>query len=406
MAEEPGPEDCWAPGSVSLAATGRGPLEGLTAAVKDMIAAEGHVSSFGHPRWRETHQPAAETAPALARLLAAGASVAGLAKLDQLAYSVVGNSGEGTAPLNPQYPDRFTCGSSSGPASAVAAGLTDIGIGTDTGGSVRVPSAACGLFGIRPTHGLVSAAGVLPLAPSFDVVGVMTRSASLISRVLDVLAAGSGQAPAPAAIRRVLVPTDSLAGASQETAAAVRAAARAVAGAAGWELADCRLGGCLGDEVTDLFARVQGREVWRSHSSWLAGNSQFLAPDVRARVERAERLSAPDDPARQDDERGWRGYPPGLDQMLSADSVAVLPVMADLPPLRSASQEELLGFRVSTFRYTVPSSLSGRPEVVIPVHHRASGKRLGVGIIGPAYSEAALLRAASLACPGDEPLTV
>jgi amidase len=204
----------------------------------------------------------------------------------------------------------------------------------------------------------------------------------------------------------VLVPADSLAGASAETADAVRAAARAVTAATGWQLAGCRLGGCLGDEVTDLFARVQGREVWRSHSSWLTGNSQFLAPDVRARVERAERLSAPDDPARQDDERGWRGYPSELDQVLPADSVAVLPVMADLPPLRGASQEELLRFRVSTFRYTVPGSMSGRPQVVIPVHHRASGKRLGVGIIGPAYSEPALLRAAGLACPGDQPLAV
>src|ERR1700722_14177592 len=103
--------DCWAPDSISLPPAGPGPLAGCTLAVKDMFAIEGHVSSFGHPRWRDTHGPAAETAPAVRRLLAAGASIEGLAKLDQLAWSIVGNVGEGIAPRNPVYPDRFTGGS-------------------------------------------------------------------------------------------------------------------------------------------------------------------------------------------------------------------------------------------------------------------------------------------------------
>lgn len=162
---------CRAPESCSMAATGTGTLDGLRLAVKDMFAIEGHVSSFGHPRWRETHSPWSYTAPVLDRLLSAGASNAGLAKLDQLAWSIVGNAGEGVPPLNSAYPERFTCGSSSGPASAVAAGQADVGVGTDTGGSIRVPAAACGLYGLRPTHGLISAEGVLPLAPSFDTVG-------------------------------------------------------------------------------------------------------------------------------------------------------------------------------------------------------------------------------------------
>jgi amidase len=188
MERGPQPADCWAPGSLRIPAVGSGPLSGVTLAVKDMFAIEGHVSSFGLARWRETHSPSRYTAPALARLLAAGASVAGLAKLDQLAWSIVGNAGEGVAPLNSAYPDRFTCGSSSGPAAAVAAGLADVGLGTDTGGSVRAPAAACGLYGLRPTHGLVSAEGVLPLAPSFDTVGVMARDLASLGPVLAVIA--------------------------------------------------------------------------------------------------------------------------------------------------------------------------------------------------------------------------
>ena len=147
---EPLEAHCWVPDSFAVAATGSGVLDGRTLAVKDMFAIEGHVSSFGLARWRATHSAAAGTAPVIQALLAAGASIAGLAKLDQIAWSIVGNVGEGTPPLNPVYPDRFTCGSSSGPASAVAAGLAEIGIGSDTGGSIRAPAAACGLFGLRP----------------------------------------------------------------------------------------------------------------------------------------------------------------------------------------------------------------------------------------------------------------
>src|ERR1700722_17164489 len=155
---EPEHAHCWVRDSESVPATGSGPLDGQTMAVKDMFAVQDRVSSFGLGRWRETHGPSEATAPVIAALLASGASIAGLAKMDQIAWSIVGNVAEGTAPLNSVYPDRFTCGSSSGPASAVAAGLADFGIGSDTGGSIRAPAAACGLFGLRPTHGAIDIA--------------------------------------------------------------------------------------------------------------------------------------------------------------------------------------------------------------------------------------------------------
>jgi len=395
---------CWAPGSVSLPATGPGHLDGVTVAVKDMFGIAGHVSSFGHPRWRATHPPSAETAPAVSWLLAAGASVAGLAKLDQLAYSLIGNAGEGIAPLNSQYPSRFTGGSSSGPAAAVAAGLADIGLGTDTAGSIRVPAASCGLFGFRPSHGLVCTHGVLPLAPSFDVVGVLARSARMLGPVLEVLAS-PGAARPPAAARTVHV-AGGLAGIGPELADAVQATAAAIADRWGCGVSEAPLDAFINDDVADLFARVQGREVWRAHGSWLAGNRQFLADDVQARVQRAEVLSQPGDPQRQEDERAWRGYPPRLDRVLPPDSVAVLPVTPGLPPLRDAGPEELLAFRAGAFRFTAPASLTGRPELVIPVHHRSSGQRFGVGVLGPASGDFTLLRLASLLCPDGAALVV
>jgi Asp-tRNA(Asn)/Glu-tRNA(Gln) amidotransferase A subunit family amidase len=162
----------------------------------------------------------------------------------------------------------------------------------------------------------------------------------------------------------------------------------------------------INDDVADLFARVQGREVWRAHGSWLARNRQFLADDVQARVQRAEVLSQPGDPRRQEDERAWRGYAPRLDRVLPPDSVAVLPVTPGLPPLRDAGPGELLSFRAGAFRFTAPASLTGRPELVVPVHHRSSGQRFGVGVLGPASGDFSLLELARLLCPGDAALAV
>jgi amidase len=388
--------DCWAPGSLTLAATGSGPLSGRTVAVKDMFAIEGHVSSYGHPRWRETHGPAERTAPAVAGLLAAGASVAGLAKLDQIAWSIIGNAGEGVAPLNPAYPDRFTCGSSSGPASAVASGLADIGIGTDTGGSVRAPAAACGLFGLRPTHGLISADGVLPLAPPFDTVGIFARELSLLADVFDVLSAGNGGI-GPA--QRLIVPADCLDSVSPETAEAVRAVAAAVAESAGCDLAEDRLGEFFSDGTADLFARNQARQVWKALGPWLAENAGALAPDVGGRVRRAEQLAGSPATERKADELAWHTYTEALAERLPAGTVAVVPVLAGLPPLRTATPEELAEFRATTFRFTAPASLTGRPELVVPFQHAASGRQIGVGLLGARGTDQELARLAGLVGP-------
>jgi amidase len=389
----PGPADCWVPDSVTVPATAPGPLSGLTFAVKDMIGLAGHVSSFGHPRWRQTHDPAAATAPVLARLLAAGGHIAGLAKLDQLAYSIIGNAGEGIAPLNPLYPDRFTCGSSSGPAAAVAAGLADAGIGTDTGGSVRAPAAACGLFGLRPSHGLISTEGVLPLAPSFDVVGILARDLAVIGRVLDIIASlpAAGPARPPAAVTRVVIGAGCVHDAGTDAAGAVRRTAAEIAARSDCPLVEADLGAFLNAGVADLFARIQGRQVWAAHGHWLMANAAVLAPDVASRVRRAEQLSAVPPAEREADERQWRAYRAQLAGLLPADAIAVLPVLPDLPPLRTATLADLQSFRAGAFRLTTPASLTGRPELVIPVRPAEGSAPVGVGILGAPGGDAGVL---------------
>src|SRR5919106_3252113 len=169
--------------------TGSGPLDGLSFAVKDLIDIGGYKTGCGNPNWRYTHPPATVNAVCVEQLLAAGAQCEGKTITDEFAFSLLGENFHYGTPLNPAAPDRVPGGSSNGSASAVACGLVDFALGTDTGGSVRVPANNCGVWGMRPSHGFISVAGVNPLAPTFDTVGILASSAEVLVRAASVLVA-------------------------------------------------------------------------------------------------------------------------------------------------------------------------------------------------------------------------
>ena len=164
-----------------------GPLDGLRFAVKDVIDLAGLKTGCGNPDWARTHPVAAVNAVCVDQLLLAGARCVGKTVCDELAFSLEGENFFYGAPLNPRAPERVAGGSSSGSAAAVACGLADFALGTDTGGSVRVPASNCGLYGLRPSHGFISTAGVVPYAPSIDTVGVLAASADILVRAAAVL---------------------------------------------------------------------------------------------------------------------------------------------------------------------------------------------------------------------------
>ncbi|OIW13035.1 hypothetical protein TanjilG_17595 [Lupinus angustifolius] len=163
------------------------PLNPLTFAVKDIFDIEGYVAGFGNPDWARTHPVAKSTAPTVSALLRAGATCVGKTVMDEMAYSINGENIHFGTPRNPCAADRVPGGSSSGSAVAVGARLVDFSIGTDTGGSVRVPASYCGIFGFRPSHNAISTSGVIPLAQSFDTVGWFARDPTILSRVGCVL---------------------------------------------------------------------------------------------------------------------------------------------------------------------------------------------------------------------------
>src|SRR5271166_643281 len=196
-----------------------GPLAGLKFAAKDLFDIAGHVTGAGNPDWLALHPPAGRTAPVVQALVDAGADMVGKTHTDELSRGIFGENAHYGTPINPRAPGRVPGGSSSGSAAAVAGGLVDFALGTDTGGSVRIPASFCGIFGIRPTHGRLSLEGVVGQAPSFDTVGWFAREAEILARVGEVLlGAQVVRAPRP---RRLIVATDAFAIAEGATAAAL-----------------------------------------------------------------------------------------------------------------------------------------------------------------------------------------
>src|SRR5947199_6958029 len=204
---------------VRIAGAPRGPLTGLTFAAKDLFDVAGHPTGGGNPDWARSNPMPTRHAWAVQRLLDAGATLIGKTITDEVSLGIVGENAFYGTPVNPRAPDRVPGGSSSGSAAAVAAGLCDTALGTDTGGSVRVPASFCGLYGIRPTHGRIDVTGMLPQAPTSDTTGWFARDAETFALVSSVML---GEAIPDRLPRRLLIATDAFAFAEPETAAALR----------------------------------------------------------------------------------------------------------------------------------------------------------------------------------------
>ena len=336
-------------------------LAGETVAVKDLYAVVGHPIGAGNPAWEE-QAPAAtpETghAWAVAALLDAGAAIRGIARTDEFAYSLAGTNDHYGTPPNPKAPHRIPGGSSNGSASAVSLGHATIGLGTDTGGSIRVPAAYQGLFGIRTTHDAIDRTGLLPLAPSFDTVGWLTRSAFLLQAVGEVLlpespAPGGAADGGPGAADAELVVVPQLFQlAAPDVASCVRRAVPAGATIEGWPLDDL-------DTWLTAFQTVQGHEAWQAHGSWLAPRLDTLGADVRRRFETARDLT-------HTAVEGARRTVAEARQAIRrhvGDRVLVYPSAATVAPLAADAQAA----REGTLRLTCLAGLGGLPAVSVPV---------------------------------------
>jgi len=367
-------------GDPLAAPTGSGPLDGETVAVKDLFEVEGHALGLGNPAYLAEAAPATRTAPAVAALLAAGASLRGIAQTDEFAYSIAGANAHYGAPPNGAMPGALPGGSSSGPASAVAAGQASLGLGTDTAGSIRVPASYQGLWGLRTTHGAVSAEGVWPLAPTFDTVGWLARDADTLRRAV-VATLGTRTAPAGAA--GLAVAPALLAGLDPAVLAAFDAAIAPLRPVE-VELPDP-------DAVLRVFRTVQPAEAWFSDGAWVSAHPGALGPGVAERFDVAAATTADAEAEAREELRLLRA---AIDAALG-DRVLLLPSASGAAPALDADAAELDAVRTATLRLCSAAGIAGRPALSVPLLTvpgvGGAPSPLGLCLVGPRGSDLALV---------------
>ena len=367
-----------------VAGSSDGPLAGTTFAAKDLFDVAGFVTGAGQPTWVATHPPAATNAPAVQRLLDAGATLVGRAHTAQMAYSLSGRDDPYGMPVNPAAPDHDTGGSSSGSASAVGGGLVDLGLGTDTLGSIRVPASYGGLYGWRPTHGLVPLDGVHPLAASLDTVGLLAREPRLLQRAAGVL---GGQALVDGVAGRVLLAADAFA----ELEPALRDELLEVAEGFGpTDSVDLAPDGRTLVGLTEVVRDVQGPEFAAVHRAWIEAERPTFVPGVRERIAHALAVTPAAHEAANEVRAELRDH---LAAVLDPTDVVLVP-LAGRPARRDADDGAFADARRTAASLSVVGSLGGLPTVAIPAV-RSDGTPVGLGLLGPPGSDARLLSLAA-----------
>lgn len=373
-------------GDPLVAPTGAGSLSGTAMAVKDLYAVAGYPVGAGNAAYLDEAAPALEHAALVGLLLSAGVAIRGISRTDEFAYSMSGTNVHYGSPPNPWAADRVVGGSSNGSASATARGLVDIGLGTDTAGSVRVPASYCGLFGIRTTHGLISLDGVMPLAPSFDAAGWMTRDADLLDRVARCLI-GEGPLDEPPTLIGSLVIADDLCElAEPSTRAAVVNAAGQFAVDRGVPLTRTRLLDGIDGAVRDAFRIVQSAEAWAAHGDWVTAHPGVIGPGVRDRFAFGATVSvAQSNDARRilaDARAVIRGRIP-------AGTAIVMPAASGPAPLIALAGIEKAAMRAATLALTTVAASAGLPVVVAPIAV-VDGLPVGIALMGSPHTDLAL----------------
>jgi aspartyl-tRNA(Asn)/glutamyl-tRNA(Gln) amidotransferase subunit A len=361
----------------------------------------------GSPDWLAAHPPAAAHAAAVRRLLERGAMVIGKTVCDEFFFSVTGANAHYGTPVNPRAPDRLPGGSSSGSAASTAAGACDFALGSDTGGSIRLPAACCGVVGLKPTYGRVSRAGVMPLSWSMDHLGPLTRTVADTAMLLEIIA---GHDPhdatssrrgvpyyqrlleSPIAGLRVGVPENFyFDGITPEMEAAVRAAAEVLAGlsalVAPIRVPDPRA-------LADIGNVISRSESAALHERLARDRPHELQPAVRARLEIGFHISAHDYlQALRLRSRLAREF---IAEVFAEVDALVVPVIPEPAPaleaVKSGSVDDVVGRMGQFSRLTRPFNTLGLPALTVPCGFSSDRRPLALQIVGRAFDEATTLR--------------
>jgi amidase len=373
---------------VAIAGAGKGALHSLTFAAKDVFDIKGHRTGFGHPDWLANHPPAKRTAVAVKRLLAAGADMVGRTHCDEICYSLTGENVHYGAPVNVNAPGCIPGGSSNGSAAAVAGKLVDFAIGSDCGGSVRIPASYCGILGMRPTWGRVPLDDAVPFGPSFDVAGWFARDAAIFEKVGRVLLQDRKTAAKP---MRLLVASDAFALVGKTVADALRPAVRRL---------QTLIGASEDIEVShegletwfETFRTIQAAEVWGSVGPWVTTTKPRLGPGVKERIAWATTVT----PAMHAEASARRTeITLRMDELIGPRDVLCLPTSPRSAPRLGTPVDKIeVEYRNQAMCLLCISGLAGLPQLSLPMA-RINGLPIGLSIIGGRGADTMLLSIAT-----------
>ncbi len=352
-----------------------GPLAGLTFAAKDIFDVAGHVTGCGNPHWKATHGPADANAWVVQALVDAGATMTGKTITDELTRGIFGENMHYGTPRNPRAPGRVPGGSSSGSASAVAGKLVDFALGSDTGGSVRVPASFCGLYGLRPTHGRIHRDGMLLQAPSYDTIGWFARDAETFARVGAVILPPAGEAARP---RRLVIAEDAFELAEPPVRAALESVIDAVAAVFDSRTTE-RLSPSSLEEWSGHQQVLQSREAWESIRDWLDATNPAMSFEVSDRYVTARAVTDDQVAAAQ---AGRDAINVRVNEVFQdGETVVCLPTtVGPAPPLGQAvSARHTLRLRNSAL--TSIAGNTGRPQLSLPLAE-VDGLPIGLSLLG------------------------
>jgi amidase len=371
---------------VRVAGAPAGPLAGLTFAAKDLFDVAGHPTGGGNPDWARTHPVPTRHAWAVQRLLDAGATLVGKTVTDEVSLGILGENPFDGTPLNPAAPDHVPGGSSSGSASAVAHRLCDTALGTDTGGSVRVPASFCGLYGIRPTHGRLDLTGMMAQAPSSDTTGWFARDAATFARVSEVMLGEPIDAELPTTL---VVAVDAFGLADADTTAALQPLVRRLSLLIGYAREDLLAPPGL---ATWMRAQrtLQPHEAQLTFKDWLDRHN----PRLQFSVARGLALAA----AIPESERQWAALVRAeararLAWLVPRGAILCMPTTPFPAPRKGLSLTALEPLRARITALTAHGGLTGAPQVSLP-GATVDGRPVGLSIVGAPGTDATLVAVA------------
>ncbi|SFR01500.1 amidase [Poseidonocella sedimentorum] len=376
------PYHCLMPYPPAAVPNGDGPLTGLSLAVKDIYDVAGYRTGNGNPLALAMSEVKTRTCPAVQTLLDAGARFAAKTHTDELAWSMYGMNAHMGYVQNPAAPGHISGGSSSGSAAAVAGGLADIAIGSDTGGSVRAPASFCGVWGLRPSHGLIPLDGVMALAPSYDTAGLFARDGETLLRAHSVLQTDAAPLPATP---RLFWPVEMMSQLGPEQRALCEG------GFSGLEAAE--LTGLYPDGVEAVyqtFLTTVGADAKDAILPFIRSSGMPLVRGIRERAAAAEALTEAEVSAA----RAARAeYTAHLERLLGPDGVILAPACHDAPFRHDDPVEVFDTYRHHSQKLLCVAGLTGLPQVVFP-GGRVNGAPFGLSLIGPRGSDLSLIRLA------------